>query len=386
MTYNFDKLTHRLGTDCVKWDEMPANDVLPMWVADMDFETAPCVAAAVQSRAAHPIYGYGLVPEGFYQAIQYWNHTRHHWDIQREWIQYTSGVVPAISAIIQGLCRQGEAVMTFTPAYNCFFSSIRNAHCPFVDMPLTWDTSGESATIDFQSFEELIKKHQVRLFLLCNPHNPTGRVWTMQELRKIAEICKRNDVVVLSDEIHCEFVNPQLDHPYHPFGPIAEEVGCKWVVANAPNKAFNIAGLQTAYIVCPRADFRQQIDRAINDNETCDINIFSYVALQAAYTPEGAEWLDQLVEYIFENYRIFRQQMKAALPHLPLSRPEGTYLVWLDIRSLGKTSQEVADSLLHDHRVWVCPGEMYGCPGFLRINIGPSVPVSSRPREESFLA
>ena len=405
---DFDKLTTRLGTSCVKWDEMPADDILPLWVADMDFETAPCIADAIQRRAAHPIYGYALVPDGFYDAIRWWNRTRHNWDFPREWIQYTSGVVPAVSAILQGLCREGDAVLTFTPAYNCFFSSIRNAHCPLVDFPLTWDPEAETSTIDFQAFEEAIRTRDVRLFLLCNPHNPTGRVWTSQELRKMAEICKRADVIVLSDEIHCEFVDPQLGRPYIPFATIAEEVGCRWVVANAPNKAFNSAGLQTAYIVCPDATMRRRIDRAINDNETCDINIFAPVALQAAYTPEGAAWLDQLVAYIYDNYRTFRQQLKAALPLLPLARLEGTYLAWLDVRSLLhptphpstlnpspltlnqnspstlnpspstlhqnspsslSTSQALATYLTTQHRVWVNPGEMYGRPGFLRINI-----------------
>ena len=400
MFYDFDTPTTRLGTDCVKWDEMPADDILPLWVADMDFQTAPCIADAIQRRAAHPIYGYGLVPDGFYDAIRWWNRTRHNWDFPREWIQYTSGVVPAVSAILQGLCREGDAVLTFTPAYNCFFSSIRNAHCPLVDFPLTWDPEAETSTIDFQAFEEAIRTRGVRLFLLCNPHNPTGRVWTSQELRKMAEICKRADVIVLSDEIHCEFVDPQLGRPYVPFATIAKEVGCRWVVANAPNKAFNIAGLQTAYIVCPDASMRRRIDRAINDNETCDINIFAPVALQAAYTPEGAAWLDQLVAYIYDNYRTFRQQLKAALPHLPLARLEGTYLAWLDVRTLLhptphpstlnpspstlnpspstlnqnspsslSTSKALATYLTTQHRVWVNPGEMYGRPGFLRINI-----------------
>lgn len=382
MKYNFDKLTSRLGTDCVKWDEMDHPDMLPMWVADMDFETAPCVAEAVQRRAAQPIYGYGLVPEGFYDAIRWWNHTRHGWDIQREWIQYTSGVVAAFSAVIQGLCRQGEPILIFTPAYNCFFSSIRNAHCPLVDFPLTWDVEAETHTVDFQAFEETICERNVHLFLLCNPHNPVGRVWSEQELRKMAEICKRHDVIVLSDEIHCEFIDPQLGRPYVPFGPIAEEVGCPWVVTNAPNKAFNIAGLQTAYIVTPREDFRQQINRALNDNETCDINIFAYVALQAAYTAEGAAWLDQLIPYIYDNVRTFRQMMKAALPQLPIARQEGTYLAWVDVRPLmlnvsdnserpsPKTSTEALSAFLRQYyHVWVSPGDMYGRAGFLRVNL-----------------
>ena len=368
-TFDFDKPVLRRDTDCVKWDEAESADILPLWVADMDFETAPCVAAAVQRRAAHPVYGYGLVPEGFYSAIRSWNRQRHDWDFPREWIQYTSGVVPAVSAILQGLCRHGEPVLTLTPAYNCFFSSIRNAHCPLVDFPLTWDTVSETHTVDFEAFEDALRNQGVRLFLLCNPHNPSGRLWTEQELRKMAEICKRNDVIVLSDEIHCEFVNPHLGRPYVPFGRIAEEVGCQWVVANAPNKAFNTAGLQTAYIVTPNEEFRNQIDRAINDNEVCDINIFAFVALQAAYTPEGAAWLDQLVPYIYGNYDLFRKLLKSAFPQLPLARLEGTYLAWLDVRSLPMSSERIAAFLRSQHHVWLSAGEIYGRPGFLRINL-----------------
>ena len=369
MNYDFDSLVARRGTDCVKWDEASSPDILPMWVADMDFQTAPCVAEAVQRRAAHPVYGYSLVPDSFYAAIRWWNRTRHGWDFPREWIQYTSGVVPAVSAIIQGLCRQGEPVLTFTPAYNCFFSSIRNSHCPLVDFPLTWDAAAETHSVDFAAFEQALHDKGVRLFLLCNPHNPSGRVWTEQELRKMAEICKRNHVIVLSDEIHCEFVNPKLGRPFVPFGRIAEEVGCRWVVANAPNKAFNTAGLQMAYIVTPDASFRQQIDRAINDNEVCDVNVFSFVALQAAYSPEGAAWLDELVSYIFDGYRLFRQQLKSSLPALPLAHLEGTYLAWLDVRSLGIPSEDIAARLCDDYHVWLAAGDTYGRPGFLRINL-----------------
>ena len=321
MTYNFDKPTVRLGTDCIKWDETGNPNILPMWVADMDFETAPCVAEAVRRRAALPIYGYGLVPERFYDAIRWWNRTRYGWDIERKWILYTSGVIAAFSAAVQALCRGGNPVLTLLPAYNCFFSTIRNARCPLVGFPLTWDATGETHTIDFEALEH---------------------VWTEQELHTIADICRRNDVIVVSDEIHSDFIHPQLGRRFVPFGPIAEEAGCQWVVTSAPNKAFNIAGLQTAYIVTPSEKFRQLIDRALNDNETCDINVFASVALQAAYTPEGAEWLDQLIAYIFTGSLLFRQQMKSSLSQLPLARLEGTYLAWLDVTGVGRPSEEMA--------------------------------------------
>lgn len=374
MIYDFNKEIERRGTNCVKWDEAEEG-VLPLWVADMDFETAPCVQEAILQRAQHGVYGYNLVPESFYDAIIWWNSHRHGWTPRREWMLYTSGVVPAISAIIKGLCRPGDGVLFFTPAYNCFFSSVRNNGCRLVEFPLTWASTDEYYTIDFEALEQAIVREKPRLLLLCNPHNPTGRVWTFEELETLAQLCCRHDVIVLSDEIHCEFVDPELGRRYQPFAPIAEKSGCSWVIANAPNKAFNIAGLQTAYIVASDDGFRTRIDRAINDNEVCDINCFSFVALQAAYTPEGEEWLDQLVAYIYANYRFFRETMKAARPELPIARLEGTYLAWVDVSSWAcqppydGSSERLAAELRQQRKVWINGGEMYGQGGFLRVNL-----------------
>lgn len=374
MIYDFNKEIERRGTNCVKWDEAEEG-VLPLWVADMDFETAPCVQEAILQRAQHGVYGYNLVPESFYDAIIWWNSHRHGWTPRREWMLYTSGVVPAISAIIKGLCRPGDGVLFFTPAYNCFFSSVRNNGCRLVELPLTWASTDEYYTIDFELLEQTIIRKKPRLLLLCNPHNPTGRVWTFEELETLAQLCCRHDVIVLSDEIHCEFVDPELGRRYQPFAPIAEKSGCSWVIANAPNKAFNIAGLQTAYIVASDDGFRTRIDRAINDNEVCDINCFSFVALQAAYTPEGEEWLDQLVAYIYANYRFFWETMKAARPELPIARLEGTYLAWVDVSSWAcqppydGSSERLAAELRQQRKVWINGGEMYGQGGFLRVNL-----------------
>jgi len=368
MRYNFDQLVERRGSDCAKWD-VAAEGVLPLWVADMDFQTAPCIIEALRRRVEHGVFGYTLVPETFYERIIWWNSHRHGWSIDRTWIQYTSGVVPAISAIIKGLCQPGDGVLTFMPAYNCFFSSIRNNKCHLVDFPLTWSPADERYTVDFNALERTLAKERPSLFLLCNPHNPSGRVWTEEELTRMASLCREHGVIVLSDEIHCEFVNPDLGRPFLPFAPIAEKAGCQWVVTNAPNKAFNTAGLQISYIICPDAAFRQRIDRAINDNEVCDVNPFSFLALQAAYTSEGEEWLRQLIAYIYDGYRQFRNTMKAACPQLPIAHLEGTYLAWVDTSSLPFTSQQLADRLLTEQALWLNPGELYGQPGFLRINL-----------------
>ena len=368
MNYNFDKIVTRRGTDCVKWDEAPEG-VLPMWVADMDFETAPCVRDAVLRRAQHAVYGYNYIPATFYDAITWWCSHRHGWTPRREWMLYTSGVVPAFSAIIQALVRPSEAVIFFTPAYNCFFSSVRNNGSRAVHFPLTWQPEDETYVIDFEALERTLAAERPRLFLFCNPHNPTGRVWTHDELTRVAQLCQRYDVILLSDEIHCEFVNPRLGRPYLPFGPIADEAGCRWVVANAPNKAFNTAGLMTAYIITPFDDLRQLIDRRININETCDINCFSFIALQAAYSAEGEAWLDALVRYIFDGYETFRRRMKEAMPDLPIAHLEGTYLAWLDVTAFPITSDEIAERLKADNRVWINGGEMYGQQGFMRVNL-----------------
>ena len=369
MKYDFDRLTLRRGTDCVKWDEAPSANVLPLWVADMDFETAPCVQEAIVQRARHGIYGYALVPASFFERIIWWNRHRHGWDIHRDHILYTSGVVPAVSAIIKALCRPGDGVLTFTPAYNCFFSSIRNNGTRLVNFPLTWSPADERYTIDFEALARVLRTERPSLFLLCNPHNPSGRVWTHEELTAVARLCAAEGITVLSDEIHCEFVHPSLGRRYVPFAPVAEAEGCRWVVANAPNKAFNIAGLQTAYIVAPDAEVRQRIDRALNVNEVCDINCFSFVALQAAYTEEGEQWLDQLVAYIFEGYETFRRDLKAAVPGLPVAHLEGTYLAWLDVSGLCADARELAGRLLTEQDLWVNPGNMYGQDGFLRVNL-----------------
>jgi cystathionine beta-lyase len=369
MNSPFDNITPRRGTSCVKWDECGDPEVIPMWVADMDFPTAPCVVDALRRRVDHGVFGYSIVPESFYQAIIRWQQRRHGWHVDRSWIQYTTGVVPALSAIIKALTKPGDGVLVQTPVYNCFFSSIRNNGCRIVEAPLTWHPREERYDVDFEALEQTIVNEHVRLFLLCSPHNPAGHVWTADELRRLAEVCRRHGVIMVADEIHGEFVNPALGRPFQPFGPIADEVGVEWVVAGAPSKAFNTAGLQIAYIVSPNADFRQRIDRAINDNEVCDVNPFGIVALEAAYSADGEAWLDSLVDYIYENDRTFRRLMKSHLPQLPVARLDGTYLAWVDVSSITMDTERLCACLRADEKVWVNPGEMYGCQGFLRVNL-----------------
>jgi cystathionine beta-lyase len=367
MTYNFDKDTRRRGTNSYKWDTAKDSDVLPMWVADMDFEAAPCITEALRRRVDHGIFGYTLVPETYYEAVISWFGRRHGWTVRREWILYTSGVVPAISCAIKALSMPGERVLVQTPVYNCFFSSIRNQGCEVVENPLV--RRGDSYSIDFDDFERKCSDEKTTLFLLCNPHNPACRVWTKEELTRMNDICLRHHVRVISDEIHCELTMP--GHTYTPFAAVSQACLNNSVTLNSPSKSFNTAGLQIANIICNDAETRRRIDRAININEVCDVNPFGPIALEAAYN-EGEEWLEQLNAYIWGNYTALKRFFAERMPQLEVIRLEGTYLVWVDITALGITSDEATDKLLKEGRMLVNSGTMYGRlagEGYLRINI-----------------
>lgn len=366
MKYDFDSIVPRRGTDSYKWDSSEDPEVLPMWVADMDFRTAPAIVDALRRRVDHGIFGYTRVSDSYYASLSSWFSRRHGWNIDREWVIYTSGVVPAISAIIKALTVPGDKVLVQTPVYNCFFSSIRNNGCEMVSSPLTY--ADNTYTIDFDDLERKVADPKVRLMLLCNPHNPAGRVWSLEELTRIGEICGRHDVVVVADEIHCELVFP--GYRYTPFASISEEFLRNSVTCLSPSKAFNIAGLQIANIVCADSVRRAGIDRAINDNEVCDVNPFGVIALQAAYN-EGEEWLEQLLEYIYGNYRHICDFCQDYLPAFPITRLEGTYLVWMDCRKLGMSSDELEKLLVNEAELWLNSGTMYGPEGegFMRWNI-----------------
>lgn len=368
MTYDFDKIISRRGTNCVKWDEFTDPDIIPLWVADMDFETAPSVQQALMKRMQHSCFGYTLVPESYYNATIQWFQHRHGWSIERPSFIYTSGVVPAISAIIKAVTSPGDKVLVQTPVYNCFFSSIRNNGCTLAENPLKME--GNRYEVDWQDFEAKCAAPSVKVFLLCNPHNPAGRVWTRQELVQMGNICLKHGVFVISDEIHCEFVMP--GHTYTPFASISEDFAMNCAVCLSPSKAFNIAGLQIANIIVKNEKVRKRVDKAININEVCDVNPFGVIALQAAYSAEGEEWLNQLCHYISDNYLMACQLFTEALPQCPVTTLEGTYLMWMDIRATGKTSRQVTDHLLRKAKVYVNCGTMYGeatGEGYIRINL-----------------
>ena len=368
MKFNFDEIIDRRGTNSVKWN-LPDkdSDVIPMWVADMDFRVAPAIKEALQRRVEHDIFGYVSVPEAYYQATIDWFSRRHHWTIDRNWILYTSGIVPAISAIIKGLTQPGDKVLIQTPVYNCFFSSIRNNGCEIAENPLK--RTGDTYQIDFEDFEKKLKDDNVKIFLLCNPHNPAGRVWTREELELINELCLKHQVIVLSDEIHCELTMPGVD--YTPFASISKEAQDNCITCISPTKSFNIAGVQIANIVTNQPTWQKLIDKAINVNEVCDVNPFGVESLIAAYR-EGEEWIEELRKYLWGNYQELCNFFKENLPQLKVTKLEGTYLVWVDIRATQSLSDTLTERLLEEGKVWVNSGTMYGenaGEGFVRINI-----------------
>lgn len=369
MEYDFSRPTERRGTDSYKWDSVPETDIIPLWVADMDFETFPGITEALQRRVAHGIFGYTRVPEAYYEAVCNWFGKHHGWHINREDIIYTSGVVPAVSAVIKALTLPGDQVIVQGPVYNCFFSSIRNNGCETVSNSLIYNKEELRYEIDFDDLERKLAHERARLMLLCNPHNPGGRVWTRDELTRVAELCHKYGVRVVSDEIHCELT--LYDNEYVPFGSLPDELSHGSITCCSPSKAFNTAGLQIANIVCRDAEVRNRIDRAININEVCDVNPFGVIALQAAYSDEGYEWLTQLRAYISSNYDLLRERFARELPKCKVMRMEGTYLAWIDCSELHISSDEIEEMLMHENKVWVNAGSMYGTEGaaFIRINM-----------------
>lgn len=366
MEYNFDEVVNRRNTNSYKWDSAKDGGVLPMWVADMDFRTAPAIIKAVEGRASHGIYGYTHVPDEYYAAVTGWFARRHRWQVEKDWIIYTSGVVPAVSAIIKAMTSPGDGVVVQTPVYNCFFSSIRNNGCEIVSNPLVYDAG--YYRMDLKDLEEKVSDPKVKLMLLCNPHNPAGRVWTPEELYELGSICLKHGVFVISDEIHCDLAFK--GYTYTPFASLSPQFLHHSATCASPSKAFNLAGLQIASIIAEDEAVRKKIDRAININEVCDVNPFGVIATVAAYT-QGEEWLLQLLDYIKGNFDCFTAYCNEYLPGFTVTPLEGTYLAWMDCRRLGIPSAELEERLIAEAKLWLNAGTMYGAEGegFMRWNI-----------------
>lgn len=370
MTYNFDSCPDRRGTESVKWDLYPGT--LPLWVADMDFETAPEIRHALQRRLDHGVFGYELIPDDYFQAQQRWFASRHGWkDVGRDTLVPTTGVIAAYSAAIKAMTVPGDKVLVMTPCYNAFFPAIRNNRCVQLESPLK--VSGGRCIVDWDDFEQ--KAKEARVLLLCNPHNPVGRVWTREELLLTAEICRRNGVFVISDEIHCELTLPGYE--YTPWATLPEEYVANSVSCISPTKAFNIAGIQIANIYAKDPAILAKMDRAINDNECCDVNVFGVTALKAAYN-EGGAWLDALREYLFHNARTVSCFLEDILPQVNVLPLEGTYLMWLDCRAalrpgepLEGFSERFGKHLRESVKLTLSDGSIYGAAGegYMRLNI-----------------
>lgn len=367
MNYDFDTIIDRCHTGSYKWDTA-ADDVLNMWVADMDFQTAPAIIDTLRQRVEHGMFGYTAVGSDYYSAVVKWFDRRHNWKIDPDTIIYTSGVVPAVSAIIKAMTMPGEKVIIQTPAYNCFYSSIFNNGCQPLSNPLIYDQLTGRYELDFDGLERLAADEKATALILCNPHNPSGRVWTRSELTRIAEICLRHNVFVISDEIHCELTYD--GHDYTPFGSLAPEYQTRAAICISPSKAFNTAGLQIANIVAADKEARRRIDRAININEVCDVNPFGPLATIAAYN-DSADWLDALRVYLYDNYQMLVDRLAEALPKLKITPLEGTYLAWVNVSALGMNGDSVASLLLERQRLRINAGSMYGEGGdaFIRINL-----------------
>ncbi len=363
--FDFDTPVNRRGTASVKWDEWPDKEVLPLWVADMDFKTAPAITEALVKRAEHGIFGYTHPDDEYYDATIDWFKDRHGWTIEREEILFTTGVVPALSATIKALTKPGDGVVILTPVYTCFFSSIRNNGCHAVECALK--LIGDRYEIDFDLLSLCLKREDVKVMVLCNPHNPGGCAWTPEELSRIDELASANDVIVISDEIHCEIVMP--GYTYTPFAKVTKSSYVSFV---SPSKAFNTAGLHAANIISPSAELRKKIDRAINDNETCDISPFAVTGLVAAYR-HGLPWLEAMIDYVHKNY-LFLKQTADGLKGIRVLSLEATYLAWLDVSSISHDVARLCEDLRRDAKVWFHPGTMYGedGQGFIRINLATS--------------
>lgn len=364
MNYNFDEIVNRRGSNSYKWDT--AGDALPMWVADMDFKTAPAITAALAKRVAHGVFGYAKVPDAYYEAIQYWFSKRYNFSLEKEWLLYTTGVVPALSAIIKALTKPGDKIIVQNPAYNCFFSSIRNNDCIMVANNLVYHDGGYR--VDLADLEQKAADPAVKLLLLCNPHNPVGRSWTKEELTTIGTICIKHNVFVVSDEIHCDL--DFTDKGHLPFGSLSTEFLQHSVTCLAPSKTFNLAGLQVANIVVADPVVRKKIDKALNINEVCEINPFAIEAVIAAYN-EGSDWLVGLKDYLLQNYQTVKAFFEAHLTHFSVLPLEATYLVWIDCSVLKKEVVFITDFLKERHEIMLNPGTLYGeaGEGFIRINI-----------------
>jgi cystathionine beta-lyase len=366
--YDFDKLISRENSDCVKYDVRQEifgkPDVLPMWVADMDFETPDFIRQAVIKRAEHPVYGYSIMPDDYFDAIMQWVKTRHRWDIQKEWISFTPGIVPAINFAVLSYTLEGDGVIVQPPVYFPFFEAIDANHRKQFNNQLIYEDG--SYHIDFNDLEE--KARTAKLLLLSHPHNPVSRCWTQEELKTLGDICRRHQVIIVSDEIHNDLILP--GHTHYPLASLSDEIADITVTCLAPSKTFNIAGLATSSVIISNEELRKKFQKTLHQLHIFRGNFFGYVASTAGYR-SGGPWVDQLMQYIQGNFNYLSAFLQQELPHIRLTPPEATFLAWLDFRETGLTDKQIKDKLIFEAGLGLSHGPVFGPggEGFQRMNL-----------------
>ena len=369
MKYNFDEIIPRRGTNSVKWDLATDERVLPMWVADMDFRAAPPVLDALERRLRHGVFGYTKVPDAYFEAVKGWFGKRHGFRIENEWILPTTGVIPALSVILKALTEPGDKVILQTPVYNCFFAVLERTGRQPLANPLINENG--AYRMDFEDLERKAADPQAKLIFLCNPHNPGGRVWSLEELRRVAEICTANGTLVVSDEIHADLTLP--GHRHTVFATVSEQARMNSVTYMAPSKTFNVPGLGSSYVICQNPDLFAKYQDFVSGRELAEGHVFAYDGLISAYSgPEGEEWLAQALDYIQENIRFIDAELRRRVPKIKTIMPDASYLVFLDCREMNLSQKELVEFFVDGARLALNDGSIFGKEGegFMRLNAG----------------
>lgn len=364
MLYDFDRINNRRDTNSLKWD-VEENE-LPMWVADMDFQTVPAVTEALKQRVQTGIFGYSVIPNTWKEAIQRWWRRRHHFSIEKDWIIFCTGVIPAVTCAVKRLTNVGDQVLVQTPVYDIFFHSIENHGRHVLESQLKYD--GENYSIDFVDLEEKLSHPLTTMMILCNPHNPTGNIWSREDLMKIGELCVKHHVVVVSDEIHCDLTDPGYE--YIPFASVSESCAGNSVTCISASKAFNLAGLQSAAVIIPEEALRQKMERGLNSDEIAEPNVFAIEAAIAAYT-QGEEWLNELRIYLEKNKKLASDFIEKELPNVRMIFSHATYLIWIDCRNVTGDAAEFCQFIRTQTGLYLSEGSKYRSNGnqFIRMNI-----------------
>ena len=368
--YDFDEIIPREGTNCIKYDALEwifrTNDVLPLWVADMDFRTPDFIVDAIKKRAEHEIYGYTFKPESFFQAVIGWMKRRHNWDVQKEWISSSPGVVAGLTLAIETFSKPGDEVIVQPPVYFPFFDCVKGTKRKMIENPLI--IKNGRYTFDFDDLKSKITEN-TKLLLLCNPQNPGGMVWTEKELETLSNICLENNIMVISDEIHSDLIFDRNRHI--PLATISDEAAKNCAVLMAPSKTFNVAGLSTSLVIIPDKTKFKRYERTLGVGHLGMGNIFGSVALEAAYT-KGEDWLKQMLEYLWNNFIFLNQFIAEKIPSVKVMKPEATYLVWLDFTAFGMNDEKLNDFIIKKAKVGLNNGGRFGTGGngWMRINIG----------------